>query len=110
MTENEVILKCPCLASGCNDHQCRKWHHCDCPSNSSYYLTDKGYLRCDYCNKKFPLSSREWKSSSCTHEYRGSSLTRAIQCICLMERESDISRIFIKHLIRNIYEMFEDED
>ena len=75
---SEIFLKCPCPARSCDDNEVGGWNHGECPSNSRYYISDEGILRCDNCGKKFDFFSRRWKSNSCSHDYEKSNLKRAI--------------------------------
>ena len=92
---SEILFKCPCPARGCLDMETRGWYHTGCPSNSNYYISDEGILRCDNCGKKFDFLSRSWKSSSCSHDYENSNLKRAINIFtALMMSDNNISPEF----------------
>ena len=91
---SEILLKCPCPARNCIDNEIRGWHHGECPSNSNYYISDEGILRCDNCGKKFDFLSRSWKSSSCSHDYENSNLKRAINIFTALLMSNNISAEF----------------
>ena len=106
---SEVIFRCPCPASGCNDHTSRNWYHCDCPSSSKYYLSENGFLRCDNCNQTFPLFSCRWKSNSCSHDYRRTDWHRIIFCISIMCKEQNLSRNMMNKLMKSLMEQNLDD-
>ena len=91
---SEILLKCPCPARSCNDDKRYGWYHNECPSNSNYYISDEGILRCDNCGKKFDFLSRRWKSNSCSHDYEKSNLKRAIYIFTALLMSNDISTDF----------------
>ena len=103
----EILFRCSCPATGCNNSEIYTWKHGECPSSSSYYISDEGILRCDNCNKKFPLFSRRWKSSSCDHEHRETDLTKAMYIFCVMHNENRMPRDFYRKLIRNLMGMWD---
>ena len=78
---SEFLFRVPCPAEGCDDRELRNWYHDGCPSSSHYYLTDQGLLRCDHCGEKFKIVDRLWKSSSCNHDYRKTSLERIMDIL-----------------------------
>ena len=102
----EILFRCPCPATGCNNSEIYTWKCEECPSSSSYYISDEGILRCDNCNKKFPLFSRRWKSSSCDHEHRETDLTKAIIIFDDMCDRNEISDDFCKKLFHNLRKMW----
>ena len=100
---SEILLKCSCPARNCRDEKIRGWHHGDCPSNSNYYISDEGILRCDNCGKKFDFLSRSWKSSSCSHDYENSNLKRAINIFtALMMSDNNISAEFYFKICKSL--------
>lgn len=103
---SEIVFECPCLASGCNDRENRKWHHEDCPFTSKYYLSDTGVLRCDCCGKKFNFVSREWKGPCCNHDYKKSDLQRAMAVFSKLASEKNIPDNFIRKLLMSLIEQF----
>ena len=106
---SEVIFRCPCPASGCDDGEIRGWYHGDCPSSSNYYLSENGFVRCDNCNKKFTLFSRKWKGNSCTHDYRKTDLQRIMYCLSKMQIEQNLPKIMMINLINSLIEQSEDD-
>ena len=107
---SEVIFRCPCPASGCNDNTLRYWYHSDCPSSSQYYLSENGFLRCDNCNQTFPLLSHRWKSNSCSHDYRRTDTQRILYCISIMvDSNPNFSKTMIEKLMQNLMEQNQDD-
>ena len=102
---SEILFKCSCPAYCCTNSEIYTWRHGECPSDSSYYISDEGILRCDYCNKKFPLFSRRWKSSSCNHEYTGTNLKKALNIFTAMLMENSISADFLTKIKQNLITM-----
>ena len=102
---SEVIFRCPCPASGCDDNNIiGVWYHGACPSSSKFYLSENGFLRCDNCNKKISLFNCKWKGKSCTHDYRKTDLQRIMYCISEMQREQNLPRIMMENLIQKLKE------
>ena len=91
---SEILLKCSCPARNCSNDEISGWHHGECPSNSNYYISDEGILRCDNCGKKFDFFERRWKSSSCSHDYEHSNLKRAINIFTASLMSNNISQEF----------------
>ena len=99
---SEIPFKCPCPARGCLDMETRRWYHTGCPSNSNYYISDEGILRCDNCGKKFDFLSRRWKSSSCSHDYENSNLKRAINILTSLIMSNNISQEFHSKICKSL--------
>ena len=99
---SEILLKCPCPARSCNDNKFVGWHHGECPSNSNYYISDEGILRCDNCGKKFDFFDRRWKSSSCSHDYENSDLKRAICVFAASVMSGSISEEFHRKIRKSL--------
>ena len=102
----EILFRCRCPAVGCNNSEIYTWKCVECPSSSSYYISDEGILRCDNCNKKFPLFSRRWKSSSCDHEYRETDLGTALEIFCAMCTRNEMPGDFCVRLAGNLSKMW----
>ena len=82
---SEILFKAPCPAACCHDNEPKTWKPSECPSSSSYYLSDRGFLRCDHCGKEFAFFSRNWKSSSCSHDYQKSRSNDSHIYLCINE-------------------------
>ena len=107
---SEILLKCSCPARNCRDDEIRGWHHGDCPSNSNYYISDEGILRCEHCGKKFDFFSRTWKSNSCSHDYEKSDIKRVVYIFSSMISPENVPRSFFKKLICSLIEQAEKYD
>ena len=105
---SEVLFKCPCLASNCNDNVIRNWYHSECPSTSHYYLSEEGILRCGNCNETCRLISCLWKSSSCSHESRKTDEQRLFCCISKFYRIENISKSFTRRLLSSLLNEFDE--
>ena len=103
---SEVLFEVPCPASGCSDKHIRCWYHSECSSNSNYYLTDEGLIRCDHCGKKFNIFDRYWKSSFCEHDSRKTNLKRMIYILATMEVENKISCDFCEKVTKSLIELW----
>ena len=100
---SEILLKCPCPARSCNDEKRYGWHHGECPSNSNYYISDEGILRCDNCGKKFDFFDRRWKSSFCSHDHENSNLKRAIYIFNDLMMRNNISEEFHRKICKSLF-------
>lgn len=107
---SEILFKVPCPAACCNDWELRIWYHSTCPSSSNYYLSDRGLLRCDYCGKEFDFFSRNWKSTSCNHDYQKSSLVRATNILSHYSMMNNVSGLFMCKLINSLSEQAKNYD
>ena len=107
---SEILLKCSCPARNCRDNEIRGWHHCECPSNSNYYISDEGILRCDNCGKKFDFLSRRWKSSSCSHDYENSNLERAICVLAALVTSGGMSKGFHRKICKSLIQQADKYD
>ena len=107
---SEILLKCPCPARSCNDDKRYEWNHGECPSNSRFYISDEGILRCDNCGKKFDFFSRRWKSNSCSHDYEKSDIKRVVYIFSRMISPENVPRSFLKKLICSLIEQAEKYD
>ena len=107
---SEILFKCPCPARGCLDMETRGWYHTDCPSNSNYYISDEGILRCEHCGKKVDFFNCTWKSNSCSHDYKKSDIQRVIFIFSHMNSRENVPRSFFKKLICSLIEQAEKYD
>ena len=107
---SEILLKCSCPARNCRDDEISGWHHGECPSNSNYYISDEGILRCDNCGKKFDFFSRSWKSSSCSHDYENSNLKRAINIFTALMMSGGVSEEFHHKIFKSLRQQADKYD
>ena len=96
---SEFLFRVPCPAEGCDDREIRSWYHGQCPSSSHYYLTDQGLLRCDHCRKILKIFDITWKSSSCNHDYRKTSLIRILNILCIAGQREGWPESFIINIM-----------
>ena len=101
---SEFLFRVPCPAEGCDDSELRNWHHDGCPSSSHIYLTDQGLLRCDHCGEKFKIFDITLKSTSCSHDYRETSLMRILKILCIAEQREGWPSSFTKKTIQSLKE------
>ena len=107
---SEILFKAPCPAASCHNEELMTWRPSQCPSSSSFYLTDRGFLRCDHCGKEFEFFSRNWKSSSCNHDYQKSNLKKAFQIIHELVIMNNASSSFMKKVCRALMEQAQNYD
>ena len=107
---SEILLKCSCPARNCSNDEISGWHHGECPSNSNYYISDEGILRCEHCGEKVDFFNCTWKSNSCSHDYKKSDIQRVIFIFSHMNSRENVPRSFFKKLICSLIEQAEKYD